>query len=239
MLYTNVHVQTPLKELVVFHSDESYLADVKPLQRYLQAELNVRDVVFTSDESRVGVRYRAVADWAVLGRKLRKDLARVKNGLPSVPSDAVKNYMVTGKLTVDNIDLVEGDLTVQRYVEDTKELGKNYGSHTDNDVVVLLDVEVHPDLQDEWLTREIINRIQKLRKKAGLQATDDVEVFYKFEDGSGVELLQAMERHADDIHRSVRAIPVEVEKRKSGQKILVEEEQEVAETKFILSLAWP
>ena len=69
------YIQTPLKELVVFHSDESYLADVKPLQRYLQSELNVRDVVFTSDESLAGVKYRAVADWAVLGRKLRKDLA--------------------------------------------------------------------------------------------------------------------------------------------------------------------
>ena len=68
------------------------MADVKLLQRYLESELNVRDIVFTSDEKRAGVQYRAVADWAVLGRKLRKDLARVKNGLPSVSSEAVKAY---------------------------------------------------------------------------------------------------------------------------------------------------
>ena len=117
------------------------MADVRLLQRYLESELNVRDIVFTSDEKRAGVQYRAVADWAVLGRKLRKDLARVKNGLPSVSSEAVKAYTQTGKLTVDGIELVEGDLTVQRYVELSSEQG-TYGSHTDNDVVVLLDV--HP-----------------------------------------------------------------------------------------------
>ena len=63
------------------------------------------------------MRYKAVADWAVLGRKLRKDLARVKNALPKVTSDEVKAYVQTGKLVVDGIELVEGDLTVQRYIE--------------------------------------------------------------------------------------------------------------------------
>lgn len=211
---------------------------MKPLQRYLQSELNVRDVEFTSDESKAGVRYRAVADWAVLGRKLRKDLARVKNGLPSVSSDAVKNYISTGKLTVDGIDLVEGDLTVQTYVEQTSGHEK-YGTHTDNDVVVLLDIQVHPELQGEWLAREIINRVQKLRKKAGLQATDDVDVFYSFEDGTGAELLGAMKEHSELIQKTVRSLPIDAQQRKPGKKVLIEEEQEVSDTKFVLSLVWP
>ena len=213
------------------------MADVKLLQRYLESELNVRDIVFTSDEKRAGVQYRAVADWAVLGRKLRKDLARVKNGLPSVSSEAVKAYTQTGKLTVDGIELVEGDLTVQRYVELSSEQG-SYGSHTDNDVVVLLDVQIHPDLQSEWLAREMVNRVQKLRKKAGLQATDDVEVFYSFEDGSGADILEAVQKHTEYIQKSVRSVPKDVKEKGEGKKVLIEEEQEIAETKFKLTLAW-
>ncbi|TDL25928.1 isoleucine-tRNA ligase [Rickenella mellea] len=228
-------LKTPLRELIVFHPEEQYLADVKPLQRYLQSELNIRDVIFTSDEVHAGVRYRVVADWAVLGRKLRKDLPRVKNALPNVSSDAVKEYIKTGKLNVDGIDLVEGDLTVQRYCEGTEGDGQ-FASHTDNDVVVLLDVQVHSELQGEWIAREIINRVQKLRKKAGLQATDDVDVFYTFEEGSGAELLDAMREHAEVINRTVRNVPVDVKERKAGKEILIEEEQEVADTKFLLSL---
>lgn len=232
-------LKTPLKELVIFHSDERYLADVKPLQRYIESELNVRDIEFTSDETRAGVKFRAVADWAVLGKKLRKDLARVKNALPSVSSDAVKTYTETGKLTVDGIELVAGDLTVQRYVEKEDDQEETYGSNSDNDVVVLLDVKVHPELQGEWLARELVNRVQKLRKKAGLQATDDVDVFYTFQDDTGKDILDALEGHGEYIQRLVRSVPRDVKARGAGKKSLIEEEQEIADTKFMLSLVWP
>jgi len=220
---------------LVFHPEAQYIADVTSLQRYILSELNVRDVVFTSDESASGVRYRVVADWGVLGRKLRKDLGRVKNALPGVSSDAVKAYIGTGKLTVDGIELVAGDLTVQRYLELPAASEGQYSTHTDNDVVVRLDVQVHPELMGEWLAREMINRVQKLRKKAGLQATDDVEVYYKFEEGAGVELLDALKAYADVIQKTVRSVPVDINERKGGS-LVIEEEQEVADAKFLLTL---
>ncbi|KAI0949722.1 Isoleucine--tRNA ligase, cytoplasmic [Taiwanofungus camphoratus] len=233
-------LKTPLRELLVFHADEEYLKDAQSLHRYIQSELNVRDLVFTSDERLAGVRYRAVADWPVLGRKLRKDLARVKNALPKVSSDDVRSYVQAGKLTVDGIELVEGDLTVQRYIDLPEIEGQaQYATYTDNDVVVRLDIQVHAELQNEWLARELINRIQKMRKRAGLQATDDVGVFYKFEEDAGAELLEALREYAETIERTVRSVPVDVAQRKASQKVLIEEEQEVADVKFVLSLAWP
>ncbi|EIN11287.1 isoleucine-tRNA ligase [Punctularia strigosozonata HHB-11173 SS5] len=237
----NLSLKTPLKELLIFHADDKYLSDIQPLQRYIQSELNVRDIVFTSDEVQTGIKYRAVADWAVLGRKLRKDLGKVKNALPGLSSDDVKAYMETGKVTVAGIELVEGDLAVQRYLElgAAECAAQQYATHTDNDVVVRLDIQIHPELKNEWLARELINRVQKLRKKAGLQATDDVDVFYKFEEGTGTELLEASRAHADLISKTVRNVPVDVTQRKEGQKVLIEEEQEVADVKFVLSLAWP
>jgi len=186
-----------------------------------------------------GVRYRAVADWSVLGRKLRSNLTKVKSALPDLSSDAVKAYTQTAKITVAGIDLVEGDLTVQRYIELPTGAEGQQATHTDNDVVVRLDVQVHSELAGEWLARELINRVQKLRKKAGLQATDDVEVYYEFEDGTGAELKEAMKEHAEVIQKTVRNEPVDVQSRKAGSIILIEEEQEVADVKFMLSLVWP
>lgn len=230
-------MQTPLRELIIYHSDEQYLSDVKSLQRYVEQELNVRDIVFTSDEVRAGVRYRAVADWPVLGRKLRKDLARVKKALPDITSDAVKEYMKSGKLMVDGIELVAGDLAVQRYAELDASQG-HYGTHTDNDVVILLDIQVHPELKGEWLSRELINRVQKLRKKAGLQAVDDVDIFYSFEEGNGTDILDALQSHADVIQKTVRGVPKDVRERQGGE-VLEEEEQEIIDAKFMLSLVRP
>jgi len=226
-------MQTPLKELLVFHPDSKYLADITPLQRYIESELNVRDIVFSSDESLAGVRYRAAADWSVLGRKLRKDLGRVKNNLPKATSDEVKAYVSTGKLTVDGIELVEGDLSVQRYLEVDP---TRHGTHTDNDVVVRLDIQIHPELQGEWLARELINRVQKLRKKAALQATDDVDVYYSLEGDAGAELVQAMKDYEELIRKTVGSTPTDVKARKAGGTELITEEQEISDTKFSLTL---
>jgi isoleucyl-tRNA synthetase len=227
--------QTPLKELLVFHSDEQYLSDVKSLQQYLQSELNVRDIVFTSDEAVSGLRYRAVADWPVLGKKLRKDLGRVKAALPNVSSDDIKAYNTSGTLTVAGIELVTGDLTVQRYIELPGD-SEQYGTHTDNDVVVRLDVKVHPELMGEWLAREFINRVQKLRKVAGLQATDDVHVLYRFPNDTGTELIAAIVENSDAIRRAVGTLPADAKESYERQRLIIEKVQEIADFKFTLSL---
>lgn len=229
----------PLKELLIFHPEAGYLTDIKPLQRYIESELNVRDIIFTSDETLSGVRYRAVADWAVLGKKLRKDLGKVKNALPSVASDAVKAYVDTGKIVVNGIELTVGDLTVQRYLELPISAEDQYATHTDNDVVVRLDIQIHPDLQGEWLAREMTNRVQKLRKKAGLQATDDVDVYYKLEESTGAELEAAIGQYEAVIRKTIGNVPRDIKDRNAGGKELISEAQEIADAKFVLYLVRP
>ncbi|KAF8482215.1 isoleucine-tRNA ligase [Gautieria morchelliformis] len=230
-------LKTPLRELLVFHPDEQYLDDVRPLQRYLQSELNVRDVVFSSDETRSGVKYKATADWPVLGRKLRKDINRVKNGLPLLSSDDVKGYIKNGLITVDGIQLVEGDLAVSRYVEFSSGDQATFAPNTDNDVVIVLDIQIHPELVGEGLARELINRVQKLRKKAGLQATDDVDVFYHFDTGADAdELKRAMQDYGEMIKRAIRGSLSDLAERLPGKEQIIEEVQEVADVQFTLFL---
>ena len=226
-----------MRELLVFHPEKQYLDDVRPLQRYIQSELNVRDVVFTSDEGRSGVRYKALADWPVLGRKLRKDIGRVKNGLSLLSSEDVKEYIEKGVITVDGIQLVQGDLTVSRYVELPPSDQATFAPNSDNDVVIVLDIQVHPELVGEGLARELINRVQKLRKKAGLQATDDIEVFYQFEGAADADdLKRAMVDYEEMIRRATRDTPRDVVHRPQGKDLVIEEEQEIADVKFTLSL---
>ncbi|CAD6983926.1 unnamed protein product, partial [Tilletia controversa] len=81
----------PLKELVGFHSDQESLDDVQNLSTYITEELNVHDLVLSTEEKRCGVGFKISADWPTLGRKLRKDLA----GREKVSSEDAKAYLET------------------------------------------------------------------------------------------------------------------------------------------------
>src|SRR5271156_3555336 len=80
----------------------------------------------------------------------------------------------------------------------------HYISNHDNDVLVLLDPTVTNSAQTEAVARECINRVQKLRKKAGLKTTDDIKMEYKLidEDSAGIE--EAIATHQDMVMEKVR-----------------------------------
>ncbi|KAH7320312.1 tRNA synthetases class I-domain-containing protein [Stachybotrys elegans] len=173
-----IGLKTPLKTLVVIHPDQQYLDDVRSLENYITEEMNVRDLVLTQDEARYNVQYSVTADWPVLGKKLKKDMGRVKKALPGLTSEQVQGYVRDKKLLVDGIMLEEGDLVVRRGIKED-EASQKLETNTDSDVLTILDTELYPELAEEGLAREIINRVQRLRKKAGLQPTDDVKMEYR------------------------------------------------------------
>lgn len=218
----------------MFHPDQGFFDDVTPLRPYLESQLNVREVVFTSNEEKTGIKYKATADWPTLGKKLRKDLVKVKNGLPELISTDVKAYAETGTIEINGIKLEEGDLVVSRYVDLPEEQG--WATNTDGDVVVLLDTKAYPELEAEGLAREFINRCQRLRKEAGLQATDDVDVYYDFEPDTGMDVLAAITTHAETVNKTVRSVPVDVSECPPNATILIERSQEISETPFLLML---
>lgn len=239
-----IGVKTPLKTLVVIHPDSGYLEDVRSLESYISEELNVHELILTSDEATYNVQYSVTADWPVLGKKLKKDMAKVKKALPGITSDQVKEYKSSGKLLVDGIELVEGDLVVRRGV---KEDGKSKSSetNTDNEVLTILDCEIYPELKSEGVAREIINRVQRLRKKAGLVPTDDIKMEYKvLSDPEGLGLEDVFVTQAGQLQKALRrpldkheATKVEGEiPSTEEQGVIAEEMQEVQAATFLLRL---
>lgn len=239
-----IGLKQPLKKLVVIHRDQQYLDDVKSLESYITEELNIRDLILTQDETGYGVTYSVTADWPVLGKKLKKDMGRVKKALPSITSEEVKAYLATGEITVDGIKLQKGDLVVKRGLKEDAS-SQNLETNTDDDVLTLLDVEIYPGLAEEGLGREIINRVQRLRKKAGLQPTDDVKMEYKvLSDPENIGLQKVFETQSKSFEKALRRpldkhevthvegqIP---DKKEDG--IIAEEEQEVQKATFLLRL---
>ncbi|KFA78228.1 hypothetical protein S40288_02651 [Stachybotrys chartarum IBT 40288] len=222
-----IGLKTPLKTLVVLHYDKQYLDDVKSLETYITEEMNIRDLVLSSDEDKYNVQYSVNADWPVLGKKLKKDMARVKKGLPGLTSDQVKGYIQDGEISVDGILLEKGDLVVKRGIKED-EASKKLETNTDGDVLTILDTELYPELAEEGLAREIVNRVQRLRKKAGLEPTDDVKMEYRvLSDPENVGMSTIFDSQARAFEKALRR---PVEKQNEGENadgLIIDEEFEV------------
>ncbi|KAL2397049.1 Isoleucine-tRNA ligase, cytoplasmic [Exophiala dermatitidis] len=244
----SIGLKTPLKTLVVIHNDQQYLDDVRSLEGYITEELNVRDLVLSSDEDKYNVQYSATADWPVLGKKLKKDVQKVKKALPDLTSSDCKAYLTNGKIAVAGIELVEGDLVVRRTLKED-ESSKDQETNTDNDVLTILDVAIYPELAQEGLAREIINRVQQLRKKVHLKPTDDVKMEYKVqEDPDHVGIEKVFEEQSRFIEKALRRpidkhVVTEVDgpipngdAGKEDSNIIAEEVQEVQKATFLLRL---
>lgn len=239
-----VGLKTPLKTLVVIHPDPVYLEDIRSLEGYITEELNIRDLVLSSDEAKYNVQYSVSADWPVLGKKLKKDVQKVKKALPNLTSDEVHKFVLERTIEVSGIKLEEGDLIVKRGLKED-DASKSLETNTDDDVLTILDAQLYPELAEEGLAREIINRVQRLRKKAGLQPTDDIKMEFKVlsdPDNIGLEKVftgqakvieKALRRPID--HHVVTEVDGEIPKT-AEQGIILEEEQDIQKAVFLLRL---
>lgn len=231
-----------MKTLVVIHKDPKFLEDVESLANYIKSELNVHSLVLSSDEEKYNVEYSVTVDWPTLGKKLRKDVGKVKAALPAVTSAQVKQFSETGVLDVAGVQLVTGDLVVNRGVKKS-EGSEHLEVNSSNEVLVILDTELYQELINEGLSREIINRVQKLRKKAGLKTTDDIKMEYKvLEDPIGLEKI--FDDYSGSFEKALRrpldkAQITTIEPLHPGEnldKFIMEEVQSVNEATFLLRL---
>ena len=174
----SIGIKQPLRSLVVIYPDQEYLNDVHDLETEVCEELNVHELILTSDEDKYKVQYSVGADWPTLGKKLKKDAQKVKKALPGLSSSDVREFVRTGATVVDGITLSREDLVVKRGLKED-DVNRNLEANTDDDVLIILDATIDPALAKQGLAREIINRVQQLRKRCNLVPTDDVKMEYK------------------------------------------------------------
>ena len=228
-------LKTPLRELVVVSTDQQYIDDVKSLESYIVQELNIRTLTVTSDEEKYGVKYRIEPDHRVLGQKLKKAYPPIRKALANFTSDDAKNFLNTKSVTINDVVLTDADLNVNRYV-DAKE-DSHFKSGFDREVIVLLDTELDESLIQEGLAREVINRVQRLRKKALLAQTDEVNYHVKIVEDPNDQIKNVLASQKEYLKNSLKQDIEDLSARSASANVIAEEEQEVNGSKFLLSLS--
>ena len=168
-------MKQPLKECVIV-AQEHQLAEAKQLEEYIKSELNVGACRFEKDDG-TWVVNRLVPNFAKLGKKLGKDMPKVKSAIMSLDDAKVQAFIATGSMEVEGYTLVSEEVEVSKNFKGESDTIK--GTMSDGDILVLLDTELSADLMKQGLAREWVNRVQKLRKSGGLAASDRIEVFYE------------------------------------------------------------
>ncbi|MCO7146122.1 isoleucine--tRNA ligase [Coprococcus catus] len=139
-------------------------------------ELNVKEVVFTDDVSAF-TSYSFKPQLRTVGPKYGKKLNAIRQYLGSVDGNAAMNELkTTGKLTFDadgdQVELLEEDLLI-----DAAQM-PGYVSDTEYETTVVLDTNLTPELIEEGFVREIISKIQTMRKEAGFEVMDHIRVYF-------------------------------------------------------------
>ena len=143
----------------------------------IEDELNIKDVVFTDDVENF-VAYSFKPQLKTVGPKYGKLLGKIRPALADLDGQkAMAEIKETGKLVLDlgdeKIELLEEDLLI-----DMAQM-EGYVSEGDNTVTVVLDTNLTPELIEEGYVREIISKVQTMRKEAGFEVMDKIRVSAK------------------------------------------------------------
>uniref|UniRef100_A0A1I8H6P8 ER membrane protein complex subunit 4 n=1 Tax=Macrostomum lignano TaxID=282301 RepID=A0A1I8H6P8_9PLAT len=209
-------IKYPLSRVIVVHNDDRVLQAVQSMESYVLEELNVRQLLVTKDKEAYKVSLRAEPNHKLLGAKFRGAYKQIQENLRALPAAALEEFQRTGRLELPGGHVIEAaEMSVSLRADSGDSGGSGGGSsldcHVDQslNLLVLLDITPDASMQREGLAREVVNRVQKLRKRAGLQPSDPIKIFYRA-DGDG-DLSGVVREYAEFIYDTVRQPLVSLE----------------------------
>ncbi|XP_071488561.1 isoleucine--tRNA ligase, cytoplasmic-like [Diadema antillarum] len=193
----------PLKEVVVVNPSKECLDDIRSLEKYIIEELNVRKVTTSQDKAKYRVELHAEPDHMILGKRLKGDFKRVAAAIQKLSDAQLEGFLAKGEIEVEGYTLGKDDLRLSYTMGQSPTETSQYQAHSDGKILVLLDVTPDQSMLDEGVAREVVNRIQKLRKKAHLVPTDEITIFYQVDPPSD-RLTQIIPAHEEYIFSTIK-----------------------------------
>ena len=175
-------------------------------------ELNVKSVAFTEDVSAY-TDYQFKPQLRTVGPKYGKFLKQIQTTLAEINgNEAMAQLKASGQLVLSNISdevvLTEEDLLI------TMTQMEGFITEGDNYVTVVLDTTLTPELIEEGFVREIISKIQTMRKEAGFEVMDHIEISYVADE----KVAAIFEKYGNDIMSEVLAEDIHAENLTGHQK---------------------
>lgn len=173
-------VRQPLQKIMVPILDETFERQLQAVESLVLAEVNVKELEYLKDTAGVLVK-RIKPNFKALGPKFGKAMKAASAAITALDQDQINALERTGELNI----MVDG-ATYRLEPQDVEILTDDIPGWTvsvDGPITVALDLTLNEQLIEEGIARELVNRIQNLRKDSGLELSDKIALFIKKQDG--------------------------------------------------------
>jgi isoleucyl-tRNA synthetase len=168
-----LRVRQPLAKIMIPVFSDQSLRQIKSVEDLIISEVNVKAIEYLTDSSGVLVK-KIKPNFKTLGPKFGKLMKQLAGAIQNIDQDGIKILEDNGNYSIKiHEDIFEISL---EDVEISTEDIPGWSVAVDGAVTVALDITVTPELKEEGLAREFVNRIQNLRKDNGLEVTDRINI---------------------------------------------------------------
>ncbi len=168
-----IKVRQPLQKVMIPILDENQRAEIEAVSDLIKAEVNVKEIELLDDASGVLVK-QIKPNFKALGPRFGKDMGLIAKEIQGFSPDQINLIDNNGSLTLDfsgkSIILTSED------VEITSQDIPGWLVANANGITVALDITLTAELKNEGIARELVNRIQNIRKESGFEVTDKIKV---------------------------------------------------------------
>ncbi|MEW8974160.1 MAG: isoleucine--tRNA ligase [Tissierellaceae bacterium] len=195
-----IKVRQPLNEVVIDGKYEEKIKDLSPL---IMEELNVKKVIFEKDLSQF-MNFSLKPNFKVAGPALGSKIKAFGKALNGLDARVAVEKLEDGENLMLNLD--GEDIEIGKdYVQVTISSKEGFNVMMENNLFVILDTTLTPELINEGYAREFISKIQQMRKNNGYEVLDNINIYYNGSD----EIKSAIEEYEDFIKSETLALSIE------------------------------
>jgi len=204
-----INVRQPLPRIMVVTGPGVEKDVIESVSAIVTDEINVKSIEYVHGSSSV-VSRQAKPNFKALGRRLGKQMKAANQAIRNMTDDQIDTYVDAGSIMLE----LEG-VTTEFSGDDIEVVSEGISGWLvgqEGKITVALDTEISPQLMKEGLAREIINRIQNMRKEADFDVTDRIEVSW-----TGTELItETLSEHGDWIRNETLCLELDSSENPGG-----------------------
>ena len=200
----NIRVRQPLSKIMIPVANEEMKAQIEKVSHLIKSEVNIKEIEFLSPDNNILVK-NVKPNFKTLGKKYGKQMKQIQAYFTNMSQEEIHQFEKNNGTHL-NVDGVDVELTLEDALISTQDI-PGWAVTSQDDLTVALDMTITDELMQEGLAREIVNRVQNLRKTGGFEVTDRIELLIEMND----KIKDAVDKFGDYICTETLATITKVE----------------------------
>ena len=169
----NIRVRQPLSKIMIPVANENMKTQIEKVSHLIMSEVNIKDIEFLSPDNNILVK-NVKPNFKTLGKRYGKQMRQITAFFANMSQDDIHAFEKNNGAHLD-ADGVDVELTLEDALISTQDI-PGWAVTSDDNFTVALDMNITEELYNEGLARELVNRVQTLRKNSGLEVTDRIVI---------------------------------------------------------------